>query len=233
MARFHRRMSTISQLEAYNINGNIALRKEIGRKVGVDVALSSSFGGSEALSIDGMTRVERVKIAKSHPELFRLRSNGKFWMKRAYMHLNKWAEYTSHAWDLVQGERNSHLDSLLDPDLFTGRNEQTEKALANLKRLVPPLGSKEGMARIQGAITGEGAYVNVRDYFLNPPEDLKALMPTKFVAHQDIEALRAVYPSLRPSKKSTVTMKLDVGGSKRDVEWRNYLYGRAVGWDPV
>ncbi|MBI3554681.1 MAG: hypothetical protein HY074_00285 [Deltaproteobacteria bacterium] len=229
MARFHRRMATISQLAAYNMNGNIALRKEIGKKLGIDASISGMLG-DDALGVDGLIRADRVRLAKGHPKLFTLRS--KEWMKTAYLHLNKWAEYLGRAWEYVQADRDNY-DMLLDPDVFAGRHEQIDKAVANLKRMLPNP-AKGGPASVYGAISGDELHVDLKSFFFNPPNDLKNLMPIKFNRHEDIEPLKHVYGegNLHWGSKSTVQMRMDVAGRKRDVEWRNYLFGRATGWDP-
>ncbi len=226
MARFHRRMAMISQLVAYNMNGNIALRKEIGKKYGVDATLSGMLS-DDALGVDGLVRSERVKIAKGHPRLFTLRN--KEWMKTAYLHLNKWAEYLGRAWEGLQTERDNY-DMLLDPDVFAGRHEQIDKSIANLRRMLPSP-AKGGVAAVYGSVSGDELKIDLKNFFFNPPTDLKALMPIKFNQHQDIEPLRHVYGvnNLRLGNKSTVQMRMDVAGHKREVEWRNYLFGRATG----
>ncbi len=231
MARFHRRMATIAQMAAYNMNGNIALRREIGKKYGVDAAISSILPGvDDAYDVDGLTRVERVTLARSHRDLFRLRNGA--WMKTAYGHFHQWAKYSAEGWKLVRNESRSY-DTLLDPDLFAGRKEQIDKAVATSLRLFPNP-AKDGSTTVVGAISGDELRVNTKDFFYNPPDDLKKMMPTQFNQHQDIEPLKAVYgASLKPSRKSQVEMKIEAGGHQQTVEWRNYLFGRATGWDPA
>ena len=229
MARFHRRMATISQLAAYNMNGNIALRKEIGKKYGIDATLSGILD-NDALGVDGLVRQERVKLANTHAQLFTLRN--KEWMRTAYMHLNKWSVYLGRAWEDLQTERDNY-DMLLDPDVFSGRHEQIDKSISNLRRMLPAP-EKGGVAAVYGAISGEELKIDLKSFFYNPPDDLKKLMPIKFNHHEDIEALRHVYGerNLKLGNKSTVQMSIEVDGRKRDVEWRNYLFGRATGWSP-
>jgi hypothetical protein len=250
MARFHRRMATICQMAAYNLNGYIALRKDIGKAYGIDAELTGKvsgmldgvgdfFGGvaalkggvGEALSIEGVTRSERIAITAKHKTVLGLRDAR--WMKLAYQHMAAWALYTSKVWNDIRNDKDG-MRNLLDPDFFMGRKDQNDKAMANLLQLFP---KKGGDAKLYGAVSGDMVSVNMYNFFNNPPSNLKQLMPTVFMKHEDVEPLKNLYSSFEPGKNvSTVKMKMSttVGGKAETkwVEWRNYLYGRAVGWDP-
>ncbi len=234
VARFQRRMAFIAQVAAYNWNGNIELRHELGTHIGIDATQSGLFGGSNAFSLEGMTREERVTISRKHQGVFALRSKG--WMPVAYYNLHNYAYYTAKAWSIIRKE-SDESNYLLDPELFQGRKDQIDKGITNLMAMLPDP-NKKGMddasrtqgviGEVQGAITGRKLHVNFMAFFNNPPEDLHELMPTVFYHHQDIRGLAQVYSEFNAADgDSQVSMKI----GEKPATWRNYFYGRAVGWN--
>lgn len=235
VARFNRRMAMIAQLSAYNWNGNIAMRDEIGKKFGIDATVNAGNGignmitnltsGNAAYNMDGVTREERVFISKKYPNVFELRS--KAWMPVAYYHLHNYAYFSMKAWGRIRKESDEY-NFLLDPDLSQGRRDQIDKSVRNLASLLPDPNSTGGTPVAQGSITGKTVHIDMKDFFNNPPENLHSLMPTGFAHHEDLVGLDKLYPEYNaPANNSIIKMK--IGDTM--VEWRNYLYGRATSWE--
>lgn len=231
LARYHRRMAAISQAAAYNWNGHLGLRRDIGRKFGVDAAISSAFDfSSNNVFIDGVTREDRVSVLRNakYAQLYTLKGDtGKAWMKNAYKHLHQNWVYLDQAWtDLKKREVSDFWQ--LDPEIFQARKEQVESGLANMKELV---GKDEGqsVARIHGAMSGETLAVNLKGFFENPPKDMKALLPTQFAHNEDVMPLKTKYEGASFDGRHKDVMNIKVAG--KPVAIRNYFYGRATGWD--
>ena len=229
IARFWRRIATINQLAAYNWNGNMALRKHIGKKFGYD-AIKANFD-SDPFALEGVTRKERVEAARSFVKssggrtgikLFDKRGpNSDVMMKDSYKALVQYVEHTEIAWTAIKGEDRS-WDMLLDPELFVGREEQIDRSLEGLKSLITG-------SQVVGAISGTPLNINMKAFFDHPPKNLTDLMPTSFAKHEDLQGLAKVYPTASfPADSSVISMKYD---PRTSVKWRNYLYGRATGWD--
>jgi hypothetical protein len=226
LARYHRRLSNIAQTAAYNWNGHLALRRDIGRKFGVDAVKSNAgflgFGGG--VFIDGVTRKERVEVIRQpkFANLYTLLPNGKQWTKLAFNHLHASVMYLDKAWTFIRDNRDPSEYMQLDPEVFQARKDQIDEGVANMKRLV----SSDGPTTIQGALSGDKLTVNVKAFFENPPRDMKTLYPTEFAADEDVMPLKAKFSDM-VAKDGTVKMKL----GNQPVEWRNYFYGRAKAWN--
>jgi hypothetical protein len=237
IARFSRRMAMIAQLSAYNWNGNIALREAIGKKYGIDATVKNAAsgitsmltpftgGGNGAYNMEGITREERVVISNQFPNVFQLRS--KAWMPVAYYNLHNYAYYSMKAWGRIRKESDEY-NFLLDPDLSQGRRDQIDKSVRNLASLLPDPQANGSAPVAQGSITGKTAHVDMKAFFNNPPENLHYLMPSGFAHQEDLKGLEKEYAHFNaPANNSIVKMKI----GETPVEWRNYLYGRAISWD--
>ena len=138
MARYFRRMAMFDQMEAFNINGNIEMRKAIGKKMGIDEAISSSgimgwgssisAGSSGALaSFEGLTRKQRMNISKEYASVFSLRST--WWMQQAYRDLHNFAHYYALAWSVIRVDQDNR-EMLLDPETFPSQKRAERQSNA-------------------------------------------------------------------------------------------------------
>jgi len=73
----------------------------------------------------------------------------------------------------------------------------------------------EGRAQIRSGITGEVVVVDLPGFFSNPPQDLKAFLPTEFESSQEWK---------------NIELK-DGTGKVHKLKARNYEVGRGVNWD--
>jgi hypothetical protein len=295
MARFARRNAVIAQLVAYNWNGNIALRRELGKRMGWGSAIDSL--DPDPFSLEGLTRQDRVSLAKEFASKGTFRAfpenNGKdsadVWMPIAYYYLSQYANNVQKAWGIIKAEFNNREDDfLLDPDLFYGRQDQIERGIQNLKTMFPfdrdasgnPIPCQAGT--VPGAISGENIQINMCGFFHHPPKTVTDLMPTQFAVHEDIEKMRipagltlVTNPgvstvivisqkdkdlaqrrladlakkreserqgtwignaetaiSVLEERRNRKNGEADTGVDAASYEWRNYLWGRAIGWNP-
>lgn len=235
LSRIQRRMYTIATMAAYNLNGHIALKREIGKLYGAGVVESSLFDalpGEPDPFLKSVSREKRVAIIKKYRNLYTLTANGKAWMGIAYNHLHRSALYLEEAWKNIKNN-DSHYISQIDPEVFMARKEQVEAGVMNMKKLVGPVGvGVSGRTKITGALSGEEVDVDMKAYFENPPRDLKNLLPNSFSKNEEIMALRGLpqYKGLREVKPGVSDIiEVTLNGSK--THFRNYLFGRATSWD--
>ena len=96
--------------------------------------------------------------------------------------------------------------------------------------------SSHQIPKITSEVSGDTIAVDFLGFFYNPPKDfnLHQLMPTDYRAHEDLVGLTDnVYGKMGDK------LTFDQGDSKAKlqfkdgptVEFRNYLYGRASGWN--
>lgn len=233
LARINRRMFGIATMVAYNWNGHLALRREIGKSFGVgavESALFDALPGEDNVFVTGATREQRVAIVKKYSKLYTLVPNGQRWMRVAYLHLHKTGDYLSKTWDNIKKE-DPNTVMQIDPEVLMGRKEQIEAGIVNLRKLTEadPQSNGSSPAVIRGALSGEELTVNLKGFYDNPPKDLKKLLPTSFAKNEDLEGLKAI-----PTYKSMTQRKGDVMELKfndQSIKFRNYLYGRAKTWD--
>jgi hypothetical protein len=235
IARINRRMAGIAGTVAYTWNGHLELRRKIGRMFGVAAAMSNLWDrvGIEDNYVSGATREDRAKIIQGSKGLYVETRNTGYWMKKAYAHLHRSYLYLDKTWQHIQKEDpNTYVQ--LDPEVFTGRREQIEAGMVNLKKLVGKSDKESGgnLDTYIGAVTGETVSVDFKGFYDQPPKDLKKLLPVKFAGNEDLDKLLKEMPFIKDFKQVR-SNKPDVLTNKaKGVEFRNYLYGRAKAWDP-
>ena len=231
IARYHRRLAAISQMAAYNWNGYVSLTKEIGRAYGVDATKSSMFDFfKEEIYIKGVDRKDRIAITRQpkYANLLKRTANGVDWMRGAYGHYQANIKYLTDAWNEIRDDRDPSDYALLDAEVMQGRKEQVQKGVDNLNRLING-DSSDGRTSVRGELTGSTVTVNVKAFYWNPPSDLKNLLATEFAAHEDVnlEKLKKTFGPLTVERRDMVVMKIN----GVEAPWRNYLHGRATGWN--
>ena len=240
IGRYHRRLAIIEETVAYNWNGYMLLVQTLGRRYGIGNAAAQvqvNFGMNSNPFIEGLTRKERVSITRSAPfrKLWTLvpgDKGGGAWMKLSYKDFQDNVTYMRKAWDLLKKDASGTSYAQLDPEIFDGRKDQFEAGMVNLEHLVQ--GNCDsgggGSATIKGAITGEPLQVNMKGYYCdNPPNDLKNLLATQFEGNESVQPMKAMFPDIANDPKKPDVFTMTYNGKK--VEFRNYFYGRAIGWD--
>lgn len=235
LARFHRRMSSIAFMAAYNWNGHLALRKDIGRLYGVGVmesALFDSLPGADETYVHGVSRETRTQTIKKYKNLYSIiPKHGSNWMRLSYNHLHSSVKYLTKTWESIKNSDQQYITQL-DPEVFMARKEQVEIGLMNMNKLVGATGTKSGVAHINGSLSGDEVVVDVKGFYENPPQSLQNLLPTKFAKNEDLDPLKKLpeYKNLKVAKSSSPDV-LEVKMSNKNVHFRNYLYGRSTGWN--
>jgi hypothetical protein len=234
LSRIQRRMYNIATLAAYNWNGHLALKREIGRMYGIGVAESALFDalpGDDNVYLKGVSRAQRVAVIKKYKNLYTLTSSGKSWMALAYYHLHKSGLYLEETWKNIKNN-DAHYVAQIDPEVFLARKEQVETGIMNIKKLTGPYGAGvNGKTRINGALSGDELVVDLKGFYENPPRDLKNLLPTAFSGNEDINVLKKTpqYATIRELKAGSDVLEVNWSGKK--TSFRNYLNGRATSWN--
>ncbi len=192
---------------AYNQDYSIKLAGELGSHIGID---SGVFGSKSDLGITAEEKVELLKKAAKNHHFLELRDYqgtkyGTELMSKAFVALQNSVTYANESYkDLQKGEDNKSM--VLNPILFQPElAENLEAGIANIKDAIA------GEATIRDPITAQEVSIDVPAFYHNPPASLSVLMPTHF--------------DQGASEKEIVNAK----GEKLAV--RNYLRGRAVGWN--
>jgi hypothetical protein len=244
IARLYRRLYTISIMNAYNWNGHLALRKDIGRMYGMGVAESALWDklpGEDNVFIKGVTRNQRITTIKKYPKLYTKTLYGDDWMKVAYFNLHKSGLYLSNTWDNIKNADHQYI-AQLDPEVFMDRKEQVEAGMVNIKKLTSVCNANananrcdptaSGKTSITGTINSDIVVVDLKGFYDRPPMDLKSLLPTNFAKNEDILALKAAPGYTTIAEKSANKSDLiEVNFNGKKTTFRNYLFGRAVAWD--
>lgn len=234
LARTQRRMYNIATMAAYNWNGHLALRREIGRMYGVGVVESALFDalpGDDNVYLKGVSRAQRVATIKKYKNLYTLTANGKDWMALAYYHLHKSGLLLEETWKNIKNN-DGHYVAQLDPEVFMARKEQVESGLMNTKKLVGAYGANvSGKTKINGALSGDEIVVDLKGFYENPPRDLKNLLPTTFAGNEDLMALKKMpqFSSMKELRQGSDVLELNYAGKR--VTFRNYLQGRSISWN--
>lgn len=205
LSRLYRRQAAILTFISYDMNGYLKFRKEVGKAQGIDIM----FG---ALGQTGrLTREDRVYLMRKYVN-GKARANVKDTMARAYVALGQSVQNQEIAKVAIETEHDG--DWLLEPEFFNARREVTGVALENLKAMT----LTPGPVTLYSALSKEPVEVNLYAYFHNPVENMKDLLPLddeKAYDHSEGEVLRS----------STAVC------NGKPCEYRNYFFGRAIGWD--
>lgn len=176
---------------------------EIGKKLGVNVILS--FG-----KVNGLTPKDVVKVLnkKKFNEFGKKVScqvmSGEACTVAAYSLAKSSVERLDAVWDDFRAYRNSSQNQFFLDSSFFSKNFNDE----NIRKIKTFF--SEDFVAIRSSITGEVIEVSVKNFYMNPPQDLKALMPTSF----EIQKYRFI-----SAQKG------------REDKYRNYFYGRPTAWN--
>lgn len=236
LARTHRRMYSIAFMAAYNWNGHFELKKEIGKLYGVGIAESNLFDalpGADDDYLRGVSREKRTAVINKYTKLYTLTAYGQEWMNNAYFHLHMAGKYLGNTWQNIK-KNTGHYAAQLDPEIFMARKEQVEVGIMNINKLVGAYGEGvSGVEKINGTLSGDEIVVNVKGFYESAPKDLKKLLPISFAKNEDLNNLKGIplYSSMTEAKSGSDVLKVTFPGIKKSVHFRNYLFGRSIGWN--
>ncbi len=200
----------IAAFRAYTVKNVMQMSKEMGSLYGVDGFTTALLPNG---TVDGVNSLERNKVFKKakYATTFRLYRDGGDWMKRSFGHMQEATKYLRIAWDEVK-DKPAAENFLLNPIFFTGFNRQISNHLAALEDIV------KGPTKIRSRMTGETIVVDLKGFYMNPPKDLKSLLPTNFEKPKD-------------GKFNHVYVKVGKNTKAEKVDYYNYFHGRPTDWN--
>jgi hypothetical protein len=195
LAWMQQHLAILSVAMSYNMSGAVQFADDFGRLWGVN-----GFRAGAAAS--GVSMSEIVQVVRS-PKFVRmglLSDDGKAHMAVGFQHLRESVYRTLLFWEEQKARPMGAANDSGIMGIFPYRGDVDAK----LKELEALMG---GRAKLRSPVTGEVVTVNVSAFFLNPPQDLKMMLPNKFEAGA---------PYL----------------GKGLLQWKNYRRGRSLGWRP-
>ncbi|MBK9323775.1 MAG: hypothetical protein IPM97_12670 [Bdellovibrionaceae bacterium] len=185
---------------AYSIQGSLRMNQEIGRLYGWDGTLNN---------VDGVPAAKRVSVIRKpqYASWGLLFQDGKQWTSDAWMFLTRSVEHGDQMWEAMKSRPVSETFMVSNAYALPFQRP-IENRFKMLKRIT------QGPAEVRSFITDEKVTVNLKEYYLNPPADLKQLYATGFEGGLDM-----------------ITTDLKVGDKTQKVKYRNYYYGRPTQWN--
>lgn len=199
----------LASFRAYSVKGVMEMAKELGSLYGVDGFTMSILPNG---AVDGVSSAERTKVMNKNKfkEAFILHKDGRSWTERSFAHLKEAVRYFRIAWEEVK-DKPANENFLFNPSFFVGFDRQINNHLAVMEDMV------QGPTKIRSRLTGETLTVDIKSFYLNPPRDLKKLLPVK---HDSSERFQL--------KKIKLTANSE---TKQNISFYNYSRGRAIAWD--
>lgn len=218
LSNIYAALSELNFQSAYSMSGSLEMTNEISKLYGYDSLFSK---------IDGVPASKRVPVIKSYSDWGVRFSDGKKWTADALFFMSKSIDHGDKMWEGMKKRPVS--ESFMMTNAYALPFQRPIGArFDNLKRLIGQPDevhrviageiSKETFTQnppeIHSFITDETATVNLKEFYLNPPQDLKDLYATGFEDGSEM--------------KSTDLMN---HGKKVSVEYRNFLHGRGNEWN--
>jgi uncharacterized protein YdcH (DUF465 family) len=193
---------------AYNQDHTIKVFADLGSHVGVDSGIFSSKKAD--LGITDKERIAVLKSAVKDHHFLELRNSatskfGTDALKYAYIALKNSVVYAERAYDYLQ-TKDATQSMALNPILFqpeVGKN--LDKGIKNMKAVVL------GVTEVRDPVSGKTVTLNLPAFYEQPPTSLGILMATQFEEGE--------------------REKVIVNKSGEKLRVRNYLHGRASGWN--
>ncbi len=206
MYRLHRGMAFVNRFASYNNNKVLEYTKDMGKLYGIDGFFSS---------VDGAPSYKRVKIAekKKYENLFKLTESGGDFMGQSLKHIQESVKFLRIIHDELKN-RPANTFQRINPVRVTAWEREINSGLDTIEAIV------SGPTELRSAITGEVIQVNFPEFYLNPPKDLKKLLPIDW----DIEN----------KKVSSGLKRFQMNKNKReflDIKYRNYHWGSPTKWN--
>lgn len=201
LANLHFTLADIARFSSYDLNMMLPLIKDVAALYGYD-SFFSAVDGVNAKKIAG------VWHQKKYASLLTLRPNGDKNMATAFNHMKEGSRHLALAWTELR-DRNDGNQSFIRAAIFAPFTQINDSQVEGLENIMT------GKTSIRSDVTGEMVTVDVPGWYANPPQDLKALLPTAFDSSPNM-------------KNYAVKMK---DGKTKNVEFRNYFSGRATDWN--
>jgi len=192
-------LSELAYQSAYSQEGGMKMNQQISKLYGWDSFLSQ---------IDGVPASKRINIIRD-PKFAgwgRMYEDGQKWMNASWAFLARSVEHGDLAWTAMKSRPVSET-YFADNSYALPFQRAIGLRMDNLKKMI------EGPTMIRSFITDETTTVNLKDFYLNPVQDLKDLYATQFEGG---------------SEMNTVTLNTKSGVKK--LSYRNYTKGRPTGW---
>jgi len=200
LSNIYAALSEACYQSAYSLQGSLRMNQEIGRLYGWDGTLNN---------VDGVPAAKRVSVIRKpqYASWGLLFQDGKQWTSDAWLFLTRSIEHGDQMWEAMKNRPVSETFMLSNAYALPFQRP-IENRFKNLKRIT------QGPTEIRSFITDEKVTVNLKEFYLNPPADLKQLYATGFEGGLDM-----------------ITANLKVGDKTQKVKYRNYYYGRPTQWN--
>ncbi|MCP4914836.1 MAG: hypothetical protein GY909_17085 [Oligoflexia bacterium] len=201
LSSLHFGLHYITFFSAYDIEGSLKLSKDIGKLYGVDGFL----GGPD--SREGAPSYKVVKQVKKYKNLYTIRDGGANFMDLSFRHLTEGVRQLRLAREEVRNEAPGRL-FVINAARVDPWDENFEKTMANIECAVEDVEGSSKVCSVRSAITSEVVKVDLRNFYMNPPSDLKSFMPIGWN-----------------------TSKTKIKDKKLGVTYPNYFWGHPTKWD--
>lgn len=192
-------LSELSYQSAYSQQGGLKMNQQISKLYGWD-----SFLGQ----VDGVPAAKRIKVIRD-PQFASwgvMYDDGQKWLNASWAFLARCIEHGDLAWTAMKSRPVSE-SYFADNSAALPFQRVIGLRMDNLKKMI------EGPTMIRSFITDETTTVNLKDFYINPVQDLKDLYATQFEAGEEMKS---------------ITLQTKSGAKK--LTYRNYTRGRPTGW---
>lgn len=193
-------LSELAYQAAYSQEGGLKMNQQISKLYGWDSVLSQ---------VDGVPASKKIKIIREqkYSNWGRLFEDGQKWLNNSWAYLALSVEHGDLAFNAMKNRPISEV-YFADNSYALSFQRPISLRLDNLKKMI------EGPTMIRSFITEETTTVNLKDFYLNPPKDLKELYATEFESGSEMKSI-----SLATAKGT------------QNISYRNYTKGRPTGWN--
>ena len=192
----------IKVFSAYNLDDLPVIIQKLGKVVGLD-----GFIGD----IDGFPSCHKTGVINRYSKFWTLKNKGN--MTSALVDLKTSFDHAKKSWDLLkQRDGGNDQDLKAFDQYFYNPGNQSLWSFPNSKAVENMVAMTKGQHLVRSSMTGEEVMVDMPAFYNNPPQDLKALLPTKFVGECD------------KSNKYLYT-------KNNEDSYRDYLWGSPTGWN--
>ncbi len=210
LSSLHMGMHYIKYLISYDVKGSLSLAKDIGKLYGID-----GFALGETVGVPSYKWVKQVQKSK-YDNIGRIRPGGKNNMAQSYNHLKEGVKLLRIAREEL---RNEPADKffVIDPSRLNVWDENIEKQFKHIECLTDD--QKEDSpseCAIRSAITGHTVVVDLKNFYLNPPKNLKIFLPTDWKVNKG-------------KVRRKIAFKKEY--TKHGVTYPNYTWGTPTKWD--
>ncbi|WP_127718394.1 hypothetical protein [Halobacteriovorax sp. HLS] len=174
LSSLHFGMHYLNYLVSYNIEGSLKLSKDIGKLYGID-----GFFRGEIEGVPSYKWVKKVN-SKSYENIGKLRKGYKANMALSYDHLKEGVRNLRIAREELRNESASRFLAI-DPAKLNAWDENIERQFKHIECLTnDQKESTPSACPIRSAVTGHTVIVDLKGFYMNPPNDLKAFLPTSW-----------------------------------------------------